>query len=50
MDRTNDPGSAGQLMDVDHDHAWSKMGLGDPADHLLVGQYSCDLCGAGWSL
>ena len=50
MDETSDPGPAGQIMDLDHDHAWRKVRVEEPDAHLLVGEYACDLCHATWSL
>jgi hypothetical protein len=51
MEATSEPGSAGKRTMVDrHDHAWRKVGLNQSGEHLLVGEYACDLCDAVWAL
>ena len=51
METTRESGSAGHGMPADrHDHAWRKAKAGIPGEHLLVGEYACDLCGAIWAL
>lgn len=50
MDESNHPGPAGQLTDVEHDHAWAKVRTSERFGNLSVGEYACNLCGAVWTL